>query len=317
MGRRELKDEKSVVAELAKMLNISRAEGVAASIIKKKDRNLGQKAATQSASAAAKKGFSTKTALSEETKEKRQARRKAQKRKSNGSSVTLVLKGGITALTKSGPQQAAFRGRRSEKLRVQAAESARLYMESAHEQAQSAGLSEEGGDESERAQYLLSQRLEAAALLHNPKVVGAHLLSLAGKTTLGTQKGKVVPSTPLPPAPLATRDARASFEAALVQEAVLTGVAPPTTPDQIEAARASFYFVPWSGDDDVRNPNPASVPGRCVLRCKGPCGTKATAILTTAKSALYLKSALAQAIRKEMFNVLRRDADESQATSTH
>ena len=144
MGRRELKDEKSVVAELAKMLNISRAEGVAASIIKKKDRNLGQKAATQPASAAAKKGFSTKTALSEETKEKRQARRKAQKRKSNGSSVTLVLKGGITALTKSGPQQAAFRGRRSEKLRVQAAESARLYMESAHEQAQSAGLSEEG-----------------------------------------------------------------------------------------------------------------------------------------------------------------------------
>ena len=307
MGRRDLKDEKSAVAELAKMLNISRAEGVAATISKKN----GRKAAAAAAATAPTKTTVIKPTSGGDTKAQRQARRKMAKRKSNGATVCVTLKGGIDALTKGGPKQAAYRGKRSEDVRVQVAETARLYMQSAQEQADAAGLSTEGGDNSEHAQYILSQKVEAAALIRAPKLIGAHLSMLAGKTTQGTQKGaKVASSAPLSPPPFRSTDDKSAFESALVQESLLTGEAPASTPDALEQCRSSYYFALRNGDNDTTFPGaadvsaPSTVPGRCVMRCKGPSGTKATAILTTSKSATYLKSALMQTIRKEMYNVL-------------
>ncbi|RNF01206.1 hypothetical protein TraAM80_07144 [Trypanosoma rangeli] len=339
-GARALQDEKVLLAELGKLFHMARA-------------NVREQRNTQRAEAKRQKAPTTTAARAKRTAaagakggnltEGRPPRTgsKRSRKSTRGGTVWVVLKGGFTRVPTSEKAQAiahntAFRGRLSERRRVQALERAEEYIQTAWQQAQEAGLllddgSGPNGDEG--LQYLREQYEVAAGMLRR-EPVGAFLKKIVAQTIPSYATVPAEATTPAAAslasaaAPmLLTRDEWADVIAR--ETLILKRFAPSTSTEEDtgeavlhEAAQVpSRYYFPIAeplapleaalaettvGYRDTGSDAPGGeqardvLPTKCIVRIRGSGKQKHTAILASTKAVNYLKSNLMQVIRKEL-----------------
>ncbi|RNF21736.1 hypothetical protein TcG_03054 [Trypanosoma cruzi] len=190
-GMRVLEDEKVLLAELGKLFHMARANA-------REQRNTHRaegrrrKATVTTTTPTTTRRTKTTTGAKKDLKEGRPPRtgsKRSRKTSTRGGSVWVVLKGGFAHVptsekTNTIAHNTVFRGRLSERRRVQALEEAERYIQTAWQQAQEAGLllddgSGPNGDEG--LQYLCEQYEVAAGMLRR-EPVGAFLKQIVDQT---------------------------------------------------------------------------------------------------------------------------------------
>ncbi|RNF14549.1 uncharacterized protein Tco025E_05857 [Trypanosoma conorhini] len=320
-GARALQDEKALLAELGRLFHVARANA-------REQRN------TQRADAKRQKAPAATAAASATGRPPRIGSKKSRKC-ARGGTVWVVLKGGFARVPTSEKASAVahnsvFRGRLSERRRVQALERAEEYIKTAWQQAQEAGLllddgSGPNGDEG--LQYLREQYEVAAGMLRR-EPVGALLRQIVEQTIPSYAAPSAAAAAPAAPARL-TQDEWAGVIAR--ENAILRRFAPPAGTEADAAAAvlheaaqvpARYYFpvaeplaplervsaaaTTTEGYRDTGGDAPGGeqardvLPTKCIVRIRGSGRQKHTAILTSTKSVNYFKSNFMQVVRKEL-----------------
>lgn len=309
-GRREmLEDEKTVVAEIARLIHVVKTN--------EKQRKVIQRASKKSSSSTA-----SRVAPSAKTESKRKTSKK--RVSANSGSVWIQFTAGLQKPLPTGDDaatNAAFRLQCSQKKREAALVAAVAYYESALGQAREAGMASSRGIPvtAEGAQYLHEQYLVAKSMLN----VGAVGLRRARCVTLLTGHEDVVSHQA---ESISDASYRACFEWAsqqVVKERSLLKAPQPFVSEDEEADAPSsshnageelsveeearqiaheFRFV--IADDEA-----LQKASHCIVKVKGPAGKKTTSAVTTQKLANSMKTNLAQMLRKEMTPLLKKSAD--------
>ncbi|KAG8342982.1 hypothetical protein ERJ75_001330300 [Trypanosoma vivax] len=334
-GARALQEEKTLLQELSKLFHVARANAREQRIIKRAatSREGDGKPKNAVSSARQKPGLKAGHKANKCTSRARKSK--------NGGTVWVVLKGGLAQVPTSGmtgviAHNTEFRGRLSERRRLEALETAEVYVQTAWQQAQEAGLllpdgSAPSGDEG--LLYLREQYHVASGMLRR-EPVGQHLKQLVECSIPTTFKNDEVPFSSTSGATVYDKDTWADI---ITRENVilkrfnsrLSGV---DSTDQIlneaENVASKFYFpvaepLAPVGSTAAQSTNSSNsievlhgeqvrdiVPTKCIVRIRGSNGKKHTTILSTAKSVNSFKTNFMKIIRKEVSgSMLSRGAE--------
>lgn len=294
-GARGLQDEKTLLAELGRLFHVARAN----------------------------------------VREQRGAHRPPPAAR-RGGSVWVVLKGGFARVPAAGraakvAHNSAFRGRLSERRRVEALEAAEAYVATAWQQAREAGLLLEDGSApsgDEGLQYLREQYEVAASMLRRG-AVGACLKKTVDQTVPGHIAAAAGSTPPAAPAASSTLFTTEEWAGIIARENVILkrfarSAAAQDDGDMIlhEAAQVAqrYYFVTAEPLAPPHSPSAETAAGRgsgggsahggekardvlptkCIVRIRGSNRCKHTSILASTKAINYFRSNFMQVIRKEL-----------------
>ena len=299
-GRREIEDERVLLAELGRYVHLARADVKQQKIVRK-----------AKSSASAVHADPQPSANSSDAPPARQGRRK---RKSNAaSSIWLTFKGAVSRMVpRTAPKvakQQAFRRAQSVKRRVGAVTAAEQYFESALTQAKDAALDEEATDA-----YLHEQQHVAKGMLRKAPL-GSHVADMAYSS--GVQHNPISVRTGLSDS-AAQRTAVASC---IVRERVLVGDAcdDAAQTDPLEEAdvflNQAAMILSHTEKKLVHDGGVLHdiVPAQCIIRIKNSGRRKQTAVISNQKAASLFKTNLGLLLRKEIAPLLHQHKEEVSA----
>ncbi|ORC85008.1 uncharacterized protein TM35_000391820 [Trypanosoma theileri] len=341
-GKRELQEEKTLLSELGKLFHITRANA-------REQRIKQQVSKTASANNAAKETSDSpqrerNSKQEKKQKLKQQTRSKKSRKSTRGGTVWVVLKGGFAQVPTEANSAVIshnknFRGRLSERRRVEALEAAEQYVQTAWQQAQEAGLLVKDGSApsgEEGLQYLREQYAVAAAMLKR-EAVGSQLKQIVDQTI----PSGFVNSTASSPSSTTTgveatttttvcdKDKWAEIiarenvilnrfadvsavkddgelvhhEAAQIGSKYYFNTFEPLAPENMGSADITTAGHAGSNSDALLGEKGRDIlPSKCIVRIRGSGKQKHTSIICTTKAVNYFKSNFMQIIRKELGN---------------
>ncbi|KPA74837.1 hypothetical protein ABB37_08859 [Leptomonas pyrrhocoris] len=300
-GLRKPTEEKALLAELAKMFHVAKAQH-------KEQHNV--RRTPSPAAAAAAPTANKQPAKMSTRKPAKDTRRGSQRRSQQGGSIWMVLKGGFgprsvplatnAAVVRTRAQQRAVL---SEKRRVAALKEAEAYVESAWQQAREGELVNSDGTPTEEGDAYLAEQYAAASLMLAPAPVGSFLNQLVETHSGGVADGKEKKPGEIPDFALT----RGEWEDVCTREAAIlfryrTRATPSASAEdyfkeQQHAREQQYHFTTA---EPTEGGGVDAAPTKCVVRLRDSQRNKHTAILSTAKAVNYFKSNIGQVLRKEL-----------------
>ncbi|EKF32236.1 hypothetical protein MOQ_003917 [Trypanosoma cruzi marinkellei] len=189
-GMRVLEDEKILLAELGKLFHVTRANAR-----ERRNTHRVEGRRRKASLPTAQMTTMAKTTGTKKRKDSREGRppkpgsKRSRKSRTRGGSVWVVLKGGFAHVptsekTSTITHKTIFRGRLSERRRVQALEEAERYIQTAWQQAQEAGLllDDGSGPNGDEGLHYLCEQYEVAAGMLRREPVGGFLKQIVDQT---------------------------------------------------------------------------------------------------------------------------------------
>ncbi|KAH9593297.1 hypothetical protein LSM04_008073 [Trypanosoma melophagium] len=333
-GMRELQEEKTLLSELGKLFHITRANAREQRIKQQVAKATSTNTVSETSNNNPQKEGSRKR--KQKQKQKQQTQSKRSRKSIRGGTVWVVLKGGFARVPTEAngaviSNNKNFRGRLSEKRRMEALEAAEQYVQTAWQQAQEAGLLVEDGSApsgEEGLQYLREQYAVAAGMLRRD-AIGSRFKQIVDQT-IPSGLANAASSSHVEATTTTVYDKDKWAEIIARENVILNRFADSSAVKDDgelvhhEAAQvgSKYYFNTFEplaaesgGSKDVSTGHASGnsdalrgeqvrdvLPTKCIVRIRGSGKQKHTSVICTTKAVNYFKSNFMQIIRKEIGN---------------